>query len=155
MNKNNQKPPAKKLTKYEIEKKIVKEDEKEKFLKQIMRGGKPRNPGQKAADWMTKWVGSWTFISLLFIFMAIWMVMNIYMMIYRWDPYPFILLNFVLSSLAAVQAPIILMSQNRQTDRDRVKAEHDYRINRKAELEIEDMQKDLEEIKQMIRGMKK
>lgn len=155
MKKSNQKSPAKKLTKGEIAKKIVKEDEKEKFLKQIMRGGKPRTIGQKSSDWMTKWVGSWTFIILLFIFMAIWMAMNIYMVIYRWDPYPFILLNFVLSCLAAMQAPIILMSQNRQADRDRVKAEHDYRINKKAELEIEDMQKDLEIIKQLVRGMKK
>ena len=152
---NNQKPPAKKLTKHEIAKKIVKEDEKEKFLKQIMRGGKPRTSGQKSADWMTKWVGSWTFIFLIFIFMAIWMSANVYMVIYRWDPYPFILLNFVLSCLAAIQAPIILMSQNRQADRDRVKAEHDYTINKKAELEIEDMQKDLETIKQMIREIKK
>ena len=117
----------------------------------------PRNltPGQRASDWVTKWVGSWIFIILLFIFMFVWMTMNIYMLTYEWDPYPFILLNFVLSCLAAVQAPIILMSQNRQTERDRVKAEQDYRINRKAELEIEDMQKDLETIKQMIREVKK
>ncbi|NIO23075.1 MAG: DUF1003 domain-containing protein [Candidatus Aenigmarchaeota archaeon] len=155
MEKPNQKPPAKKLTKHEIAKKIVKEDEKQQVLKEIMRGTKQRTFGQKSADWMTEWVGSWTFIVLLFIFMAIWMTLNIYMVIYRWDPYPFILLNFVLSCLAAIQAPIILMSQKRQTDRDRVKAEHDYRINRKAELEIEDMQKDLEIIKQLIRGTKK
>ncbi|NIO19403.1 MAG: DUF1003 domain-containing protein [Candidatus Aenigmarchaeota archaeon] len=155
MEKPNQKAPAKKPTKYEIKKKIVKEEEKEKVIRQIMLGTKKRTFGQKSSDWMTRWVGSWTFIILLFIFMAIWMTMNIYMVIYRWDPYPFILLNFVLSSLAAVQAPIILMSQNRQADRDRFKAEQDYRVNKKAELEIEDMQKDLETIKQMIREIKK
>jgi len=155
MNKANQKTPAKKLTKWEIKKKIVKEDEKKKVLEHIVRGPKPRTLGQKASDWVTKWVGSWTFIILLFVFMGIWIWVNVYMVIFRWDPYPFILFNLILSCLAAVQAPIILMSQNRQTERDRVKAEQDYRINKKAELEIEDMQKDLEIIKQLIRGKKK
>lgn len=155
MNKTDQKIPPKKLTKEEIKKKIVKEEEKEKVIQHIVRGPKPRTYGQKAADWVTKWVGSWTFIILLFIFMGVWVWVNIYMVIFRWDPYPFILFNLFLSCLAAVQAPIILMSQNRQTERDRVKAEQDYRVNRKAELEIEDMQKDLETIKDMIREVKK
>lgn len=111
-----------------------------------------RTFGQKAADATTKYVGSWTFICLLFVFMAIWMYLNIHMVtVQRWDPYPFILLNFVLSCLAAVQAPIILMSQNRQSELDRMKAERDFSVNRKAEKEIEDMQKDLEIIKSMIR----
>jgi uncharacterized membrane protein len=155
MNKTNQKPPPKKLTKQEIKKKIVKEDEKKKVLEHIVRGPKPRTYGQKAADLVTKWVGSWIFIILLFIFMGIWVWVNLYMIFWRFDPYPFILFNLILSCLAAVQAPIILMSQNRQTERDRIKAEQDYRVNRKAELEIEDMQKDLETIKQMIREVKK
>ena len=155
MNKTNQKPPPKKLTKEEIKKKIIKEDEKKKVLEHIVRGPKPRTYGQKAADWVTKWVGSWIFIVLLFVFMGIWVWVNLYMIFWKFDPYPFILFNLILSCLAAVQAPIILMSQNRQTERDRVKAEQDYRINRKAELEIEDMQKDLETIKQMIREVKK
>jgi uncharacterized membrane protein len=68
----------------------------------------------------------------------------------KWDPYPFILLNLFLSCLAAFQAPIILMSQNRTTERDRKRAEYDYAVNRKAEREIEDIQKDLEDIKKMI-----
>ena len=114
--------------------------------------GRPKlTLGQRAADWTTKWVGSWTFIFFLFVFMAIWMGLNVMMLIYRWDPYPFILLNFVLSTLAAIQAPIILMSQNRASDRDRAKAERDYTVNRKAEKEVENMQKDLDEIKAMIR----
>jgi uncharacterized membrane protein len=108
-------------------------------------------PGQRASDWVTKWVGSWTFIILIFILLAIWMSINVYMVVYRWDPYPFILLNFVLSCLAAVQAPIILMSQNREMERDRLKVERDYAVNRKAEREVADMQKDLDEIKAMIR----
>ncbi len=155
MNKPDQKPPPKKLTKKEIKKKVAREAEREKVLEHIVRGPKPKTFGQKASDWVTKWVGSWTFIILLFVFMSIWVGINVYMVIYRWDPYPFILFNLFLSCLAAVQAPIILMSQNRQTERDRVKAEYDHRINKKSELEIEDMQKDLEIIKQMIKGMKK
>jgi len=152
--KSQRKFQSKPLTKEEIERKIVREIEQEKVLERLLRK-RPRTLGQKAADWMTRWVGSWTFIFLLSIFMATWMAMNVYMVVYRWDPYPFILLNFVLSCLAAVQAPIILMSQNREAERDRIRAEHDYRVNRKAELEIEDIQRDLEIIKQMIREMRK
>jgi len=115
-----------------------------------------RSLGQKAADFTTEWVGSWTFIALLFVFMAIWIAINVYLIFsLQWDPYPFILLNFVLSCLAAIQAPIILMSQNRQTEMDRMKAERDFGVNRKAEKEIEDMQHDLEIIKDMIRKLGK
>ena len=100
--------------------------------------------GQKAADWITKWAGSWTFILSFFIFLIIWIILNFYFLIeYKigkpWDPYPFILLNLVLSCLAAIQAPIILMSQNRTSQRDRLKAEFDYRINKKAEKEIREI----------------
>lgn len=155
LNQANQKTRAKKPTKHEIEKMIVKESEKEKVLEHIVKGPKPRTLGQKAADWVTKWVGSWTFIFFLFVIMAAWIAVNIYVAFLRFDPYPFILFNLFLSCLAAVQAPIILMSQNRQTERDRLKAEHDYRVNKKAELEIEDMQRDLEIIKQLIREVKR
>ena len=103
-----------------------------------------KTAGQKAADSLTKWAGSWTFIIAFFIFLIIWMVINGYLLVnYQqgkpFDPYPFILLNLVLSCLAAIQAPVILMSQNRQTQRDRVKAEFDYRINKKAEKEIREI----------------
>ena len=98
-----------------------------------------RTLGQKAADWVAKWAGSWYFIIGFFIFLIIWMCANVLMWINQWDPYPFILLNLVLSCLAAIQAPIILMSQNRQTQRDRLKAEFDYRINKKAEEEIREI----------------
>jgi uncharacterized membrane protein len=98
-----------------------------------------RTFGQKAADWVTKWAGSWFFIIGFFIFLFLWIVANVLMWINQWDPYPFILLNLVLSCLAAVQAPIILMSQNRQAQRDRIKAEFDYRINKKAEKEIREI----------------
>jgi len=113
-----------------------------------------RTFGQKAADWTTKWVGSWIFIFLLMMFMAFWIGANVYMVsVQRWDPYPFILLNFVLSTIAAIQAPIILMSQNRQTEMDRMKAERDFAVNRRAEKEVKDMQRDLEQIKGMLRKL--
>jgi len=109
---------------------------------------------QKAADFVTFVVGSWAFIIGLSIIMAIWMVLNGLAFVYHWDPYPFILLNFVLSCLAAMQAPVILMSQNRQSEIDRVRAEYDYQVNIKAEQEIQDMQKDLEEIKALLKAKK-
>ena len=107
--------------------------------------------GQRAADNLSLAAGSWTFIIIFFVFLVIWMMINVYMLATIWDPYPFILLNLILSCLAAVQAPIILMSQNRAAQRDRRKSDDDYRVNRKAELEIEDIQKDLEEIKRLIK----
>ena len=100
-----------------------------------------RTFGQKASDALTKWAGSWIFIIFFFIFLGLWMATNIYGWLQQWDPYPFILLNLVLSCLAAVQAPVILMSQNRSAQRDRLKAEIDYRINKKALKEIESIKK--------------
>ena len=108
--------------------------------------------GQKAADWVTWAVGSWTFIIGLFVFMFIWMGLNTFMVIKGiWDPYPFILLNFVLSCLAAVQAPIILMSQNRAAEKDRKRFEYDYSVNRKAEREITQIQKTLNSINRKLK----
>ncbi len=93
--------------------------------------------GQKVADKVAAFGGSWTFIITFFSFILIWMSINIwYVSTKPFDPYPFILLNLILSCLAAIQAPIIMMSQNRQEQKDRLRAEHDYKINLKAELEI-------------------
>ncbi|MBW2992736.1 DUF1003 domain-containing protein [Candidatus Woesearchaeota archaeon] len=114
-----------------------------------------RTFGQKASDGLTAFAGSWGFIISLLIFMVVWIIINVYAAITRvWDPYPFILLNFVLSTLAAVQAPVILMSQNRQAERDRINFRYDYQVNRKAEREIANMQKDLNDIKNLIRKKK-
>jgi len=107
--------------------------------------------GQKAADFLTKWAGSWTFILGFFLFLGLWIAANVYAWLNQWDPYPFILLNLVLSCLAAIQAPIILMSQNRTTQRDRIKAEFDYRVNRKAEREIQEILKKLSNIEKRIK----
>lgn len=106
--------------------------------------------GQKASDWLTRWVGSWTFILALFGYMFVWISLNLIGFIRHWDPWPFILLNLTLSCLAAAQAPIILMSQNRQTERDRLDARYDHAINRKAERENQQMMKDLAEIKKVL-----
>jgi len=93
--------------------------------------------GQKLADKVAVFGGSWAFIITFFSFIVVWILINIWFMATRpFDPYPFILLNLILSCLAAIQAPIIMMSQNRQEQKDRQRGEHDYKINLKAELEI-------------------
>ncbi len=93
--------------------------------------------GQKIADKIAVFGGSWTFIIAFFSFIMMWILINIYILVTKpFDPFPFILLNLILSCLAAIQAPIIMMSQNRQEQKDRQRGEHDYKINLKAELEI-------------------
>jgi uncharacterized membrane protein len=97
------------------------------------------SPGQRAADAVASFGGSWTFVGLFAAIMLVWVVLNASLLMSRgttFDPYPYILLNLFLSMLAAIQAPIILMSQNRQSEKDRISAEHDYEVNLKAELEI-------------------
>ena len=106
----------------------------------------PRTIGQKSADAIAKWAGSWIFIIGFLIFLGIWIVVNVYAWIGEWDPYPFILLNLILSCVAALQAPVILMSQNRQSQKDRTKVEYDYKVNRKAEKNIERILRKLGEI---------
>lgn len=110
-----------------------------------------RSFGQIAADNLARWAGSWTFIISFLIFLALWMATNVYAWLNSWDPYPFILLNLVLSCVAALQAPVILMSQNRQAEKDRKKAEYDYAVNRKAEREIEEIQKQLSRIEKKLK----
>jgi uncharacterized membrane protein len=93
--------------------------------------------GQKIADKVASFGGSWTFIISFAIFIIIWININIYWFLNKgFDPYPFILLNLILSCLAALQAPVIMMSQNRQEEKDRERAKKDYMINLKSELEI-------------------
>ena len=101
--------------------------------------------GQKLADIITKIVGSWTFIIIFVILLATWMLFNL---IFKnsIDPYPFILLNLILSCVAAIQAPIIMMSQNRQEQKDRLRNENDYKVNLKTEIIIQDLHSKLDEI---------
>lgn len=111
--------------------------------------------GEKTSDRITLIVGSWRFILIQSFLLIVWIILNITAWIYRWDPYPFILLNLALSFQAAYTAPIILMSQNRMSEKDREKAGIDLATDRKAEREIEDMQKDLARIECKIDQMTK
>jgi uncharacterized membrane protein len=106
--------------------------------------------GQHAADVLAEKAGSWTFILSFLAVLGLWITLNIVVLVHRWDPYPFILLNLVLSCLAAIQAPIIMMSQQRQATRDRLQAESDYQVNVKAEILLEHLTKEIEEIKRIV-----
>ncbi|MBA3003968.1 MAG: DUF1003 domain-containing protein [Desulfurivibrio sp.] len=92
--------------------------------------------GQKASDWVAMHLGSWWFIVIQTIILALWVIINITAWLRHWDPYPFIFMNLVLSLQAAYAAPIIMMSQNRQANRDRLEARNDYQINERAEQEV-------------------
>jgi len=96
-------------------------------------------------------MGSWYYILFLISFLLIWIIINVIGFINRWDPYPFILLNLALSCTAAIQEPIILMSQNRLSDRDRSTAKYDHYINTKSEKEIRELQKSLKTLSKLIK----
>ena len=95
--------------------------------------------GPRAADTIAKFAGSWAFIFSFTGVLVLWMVVNVILAAKAFDPYPFILLNLVLSCVAAIQAPLIMMSQNRQEEKDRQRAENDYKVNLKTEIMIEDL----------------
>ncbi len=103
-------------------------------------------PGQKIADFVADGMGSWTFIIAQSIFVALWISFNLVGWFYHWDVYPFILLNLLFSTQAAYAAPVIMMSQNRQNERDRVHAAEDFKTNVKAKKEIEELQRALARI---------
>ena len=112
--------------------------------------------GQRIADSIARVGGSWTFILAFLAFLAVWVATNVWLLARdAFDPYPFIFLNLVLSMLAAIQAPVIMMSQNRQSQRDRLDAAHDYEVNLKAEIEIMALHEKLDEIRHgQIVGMR-
>ena len=95
--------------------------------------------GQRSADAIARFAGSWAFIFAFTGVLILWMVVNTILASNAFDPYPFILLNLVLSCVAAIQAPLIMMSQNRQEEKDRRRAENDYKVNLKTEIMIEDL----------------
>lgn len=106
-----------------------------------------RKFGQRLADSVANGMGSWKFIIWQTLIVAAWMVLNVILIAtHRWDPYPYILLNLVFSTQAAYAAPIIMMAQNRQNDRDRAQADADYKTNCEAKNEIEELQKRLNAI---------
>jgi uncharacterized membrane protein len=104
--------------------------------------------GNRVADAVAATVGSWGFIIIQSVLLAIWIALNITAYVNRWDPYPFILLNLALSFQAAYTAPILMMSQNRQAMIDREHVEHDYQINVKAELEIELLHQKIDQMRE-------
>lgn len=106
--------------------------------------------GQRTADWVANAMGSWTFIVIQSIILLFWIILNLVAWVQHWDPYPFILMNLVLSTQAAYAAPIIMMSQNRQAAKDRLEAHHDFVINQKAEEEIRVIMEHLEAQDQAI-----
>lgn len=111
--------------------------------------------GQKAADKLANFAGSWTFIIIFFLILLFWIGLNSYMLAKPFDIYPFILLNLILSCLAAIQAPIIMMSQNRQEEKDRIRSKNDYKINLKSEILIEDIHKKLDDINKKLEALDK
>jgi uncharacterized membrane protein len=103
--------------------------------------------GQRVADRVAEFGGSWGFIIAFFVFFMVWILINIAVLVQKpFDPYPFILLNLILSCLAAIQAPVIMMSQNRKEAKDRTRSENDYQVNLKAELEIKQLHEKLDHI---------
>ncbi|MEO6177743.1 MAG: DUF1003 domain-containing protein [Flavobacterium circumlabens] len=122
----------------ELEKNVVASLKEDKSIVSILEDEEEtRDFGQKIADKVADFGGSWTFIISFLLFIVIWISANILILVNKgFDPYPFILLNLILSCIAALQAPVIMMSQNRQEEKDRTRAKKDYMINLKSELEI-------------------
>lgn len=110
------------------------------------RWAESRSFGQRLSDTLGRIVGSWQFIIFQTVVLIVWIALNVLAVTQRWDPYPFILLNLVFAIESAYLAPIIMMSQNRQTERDRHQAEADYRINSEAKADIEALQHNLSRI---------
>lgn len=131
---------------------------------EVMRNRVVRNPnieiemaetlGDRLADAVARFGGSWTFVSTFALILVSYTAINTFLA-HPWDPYPFILLNLFLSMLAAVQAPVIMMSQNRQDTKDRVRSELDFRVNQKAELEIEEVLQRVSRIEQKLIELKR
>ncbi|MDP9809027.1 putative membrane protein [Rhizobium tibeticum] len=123
----------------EIEKRVLAKAHERKIISTDINAAlqAESSAGERLADSIARIGGSWSFIVAFFLFLAFWCVVNTVVLFTRaFDPYPFIFLNLVLSMLAAIQAPIIMMSQNRQAERDRFEAAKDYEVNLKAELEV-------------------
>lgn len=118
--------------------------------------------GQRAADKISDFVGSWTFIIIAISCIILWVIINVVNIFVHFDPYPFILLNLFLSCTAAIQAPIIMMAQNRQEEKDRLRAKNDYKVNLKSEIIVEDLHNKMdcimsnqEEILKRLRALEK
>jgi uncharacterized membrane protein len=149
---------AKKFLAKELEK--LSEHERHVVERFINRGQVARNVahefeekltfGQRVADRFAQIIGSWRFIIIQSAMLAVWIALNITAYVYRWDPYPFILLNLAMSFQAAYAAPILMMSQNRQSEKDHLQAKNDYEVNLKAELEIMQLHEKFNELRDSL-----
>ncbi|MBP6824442.1 MAG: DUF1003 domain-containing protein [Acidobacteria bacterium] len=153
----NRQETARKLLKVELDKLSPKEREiVERFINRrhvarnvIREFDEKLTFGEQIADRVAAFGGSWTFIFIFLSLLIVWMVFNTFVLATRaYDPYPYILLNLILSCVAALQAPVIMMSQNRMAAKDREQATHDYEVNIKAELEILQLQEKLNELRE-------
>lgn len=153
----NRKETAKKVLQVELEK--LPAEERLVVERFIERGRVARNIarefeeqltfGERLADRVASFGGSWTFIIIFLFFLMMWMIFNTFVLATRaYDPYPYILLNLILSCLAALQAPVIMMSQNRQAEKDRLQSKNDYEVDVKAELEICQLHEKLNELRE-------
>jgi uncharacterized membrane protein len=133
---------------------VLRAIEEEKLLSgKLMEFEEPNPPfSSKVADRVATFGGSWKFIIFFLCFMLVWIAVNLYFISKPFDPYPFILLNLLLSTIAALQAPVIMMSQNRKEEKDRQRAVNDYLVNLKAEIEIRNMHEKLDLL--MVEQMK-
>jgi uncharacterized membrane protein len=125
---------------------VQKAIEEEKLLSEKLLEFEDKNPPfvSRMADKVAVFGGSWKFIAVFAVFMLIWIVLNVYLISKPFDPYPFILLNLLLSTIAALQAPVIMMSQNRKEEKDRQRAVNDYMINLKSEIEVRNLHQKLD-----------
>lgn len=125
---------------------VIKSIEEEKLLSQKLYEFEDKNPplAGRLADKVAAFGGSWSFIIIFLLAMLAWMITNVYFLTRPFDPYPFIFLNLLLSTIAAIQAPLIMMSQNRKEEKDRQRAINDYLINLKAEIEVRNLHQKLD-----------
>lgn len=153
---------AKRLLAKELDK--LSEHERQVVERFINRGRVARNVahefeeqltlGQRVADRFAQLIGSWRFIIIQSVLLAIWIALNVTAYVYRWDPYPFILLNLAMSFQAAYAAPILMMSQNRQAEKDHLQAKNDYEVNLKAELEIMQLHEKFNELRDQFHELR-
>lgn len=141
------------VKKIEIDEDDDEEDEPNKISGRPPYRLKIRTPGQKAADSLTKFVGSWHYIFILAAFLLIWIIINTSLILAEksFDPYPYILLNLVIAAIAAIEVPIILMSQNRQEQRHMAREEYDYAVDIKSEKEIREIREQLNRIEEKLK----
>ena len=132
----------------EVEKQVIQSVSKNTMIStEVEEDEKEITFGQKLADKVAEFGGSWGFIIFFMTFLVAWILLNIFWLSHHgFDPYPFILLNLILSCIAAIQAPVIMMSQNRQEEKDRERAKKDYKINLKSELEIRELHEKIDHL---------